>query len=1709
MSKNVAYNANLNGFVPFERYYFEFSGLGGNWPAIVSPASGYFTTDNEGKYHLSANVSFCANSGSLDCNPLSDGYLSFNENLLTDLDLFNTLQLDVKDSNDISILSKTEKIHCPECRPTLHIESPQFVNLLKSNNAQADFNIHIDGLEIGTNYNYEIRSLFGNWPMYVTPTGGSFKSYEQTKTLTFTADVCESGTGCSTEGLLSQYQLDDRDDYYAGFKFVLINDKDMEDASAIVEAICENCLPDSPEILTVQNQILTSNTGDTNTRNVEILNLNPSQTYYYVIENIITDKDIVVYPQSGTINNKTQHRFELDTIFCSDSECSSSMHYVAANSQGSSYIGSQANDVTFDIKLYKTLNSGSSGSSYSNLVTSLDNISTTCDKCVKIPEVSLNDNVENVSLRSGNTLSVVGNVNNLEIGKKYRYFINNTSSTWPVEIMKPSGEFTARSSNKNITSSIKFCEASGICPDAIFDVNDIDYDYKNVVLNMTIETVNSSIQDVVSDNLSIVCDDCIENHRISSLTSNTFPALYSTEIIPVDEDQYNFNIRFDNLIIGQSYTYTINPVASNWPAYVEEHTKTFTAERSTVSFPNSIRFCPTHDGTCSQNGLTVSEINDLSTRFDDVYFHFNINLQSSGVDVDIDSHNIEIDCGDCFGHLAINNISSTPPLLANPINDNPIGEINVEIDGLEPNLEYYYIVNSGLTGTWPFVMPNVSGYFTSVSNLYDLTILYEVVANTGVGQYDVDHTLPYTYSSRDLLKFKDINITIGSYEADTRSKTSQTNRLLCSDCFDDPNTNKLFLSANQGSVIQAQDVVNLDFSIDNAVPGYRYGYQITSLHSNWPYQIDIPSTGFFEISENLTAVLPIQVSFCATSGGSCFSDRFNTDITTSNDIANTYENIENQLRIQVSGLEGDPLITNTTHVDVTLLCDTLDRSCIRQLNTAISTQSELLFNVTPLSAINNIENIAKHSFYYQVNGSNLNWPFGLVNASGYIKGDENIELAFTPCPTVDGDCASNSPFTFVESSCTSNLDKTGTFDIYFSGVDLDISPVNSLDFDIYVDPESLDRISVIGSIDTFVPVVLNNVNGPSTTLSYTVSNLYLNEQYGYRFAVNNSNWPVELSTHTGTFTADFSNKILSTTLTFCNNANGSCASGVDSDGLISYTLNDLDPELEIVLHVSGINCDIADGNSNVLAVQCDQCTETIYFDDIIDRTTTSDHLNLLIDLSESVNFKPKESYYYEISLHESNWPINVKNISGTVTNTSFISPVFTFCPTSSGDCSLDVNTFAVDSAACGTDSTDKYGVFDIMVSGSGLDIEPRTSNQFRINCPVDQLDTINIVPTMGVMNLTPETTNRFNLHYNITNLTKDNTYRYNINSVDANWPVRLIPGNTGIFTAKDNHHTLKLVGEFCATSGGSCSNDALDYTADETCLLPLNQNYSAGIEIHLWKNGSSGCEVADGYHSMVSVNCNDCLGNIGIVSPQDPILVESNFYDLAYSIDGLKNGQSYTYTLSSDDANWPISATPLSGTFEATGPFATLTSSLQFCYPSGICAGKDNVFDYEEFTYYDKITKGTNLYGDVKLTVTPNGACEEVGSISSVTRLVCADCLPAFSYASIVMSGSPEIALPESCCTGSMPVYVNVSDAVPGESYTYNFSASSSNISFSPTSGTIYFDGTGNGTIITTVDSSLDLYGMSIIQCELTHDNTNEKVIDMISMRCGESCPVS
>lgn len=1714
MSKNVAYNADLNGFIPFERYYFEFSGLGGNWPSVVSPASGYFTTNKDGQYQLSANVAFCASTGVSDCNPSADGYLSYNINSLTDLNLYTSLQLNVSDSSDSNVLSQVDKVMCEGCRPSVEIHTPHFVNLLKSNDGKADFNVHIDGLEIGEEYTYEIISIFGNWPMYVTPKTGSFKSYEQHKTLTFTVDPCETDTGCSSGHLLYNYTLDDRDNYYSGFKFVLTDSNGVSEYGSIVEAICNDCLPDTPEIVTVKNAVLSSVNSDTHTRNVDILNLSDGQTYYYVVENIHTDSPVIIYPQSGTIASKTNSSFELDVVFCSSAaECAFSDHYIASNSQGDNYLGVQPKDLTFDISLYRNLN----GSAYNDLVTSINNVKTTCDGCIKIPQVVLNQNAEELVLSDNNNINITASLSNLEIGKKYKYTINNNSSTWPVELSRVSGEFTAKSNTKNLSSNVKFCSATGICDDPGFDPADVDAGYKHVMFSLTLESLNTDIENVVSDNLMILCDDCIPEHQIGRISSTIYPNTYDNENVTLIDNDYDFNMRFRGLVVGESYQYTINVNDSNWPIYLKKPSGTFVANAASVNISNMLELCPTSNGDCSTLGNTISEVSNVSTKLNDIFVDMNINLSGINpeLDVNLDSHDIRVSCPSCLPFISID-IENTPLTTA------ASSFINVNLDGLHPNREYYYIFNSGDTGSWPFSVSSLSGYFTPSSTSHVMSLPYSAVAVTGMGDYDASKTLPYTYSKYETLKYKNLSITVGSYDADINSKTSRDFQLVCDDCFPDPNTQNLSI---ESLIFNNNEIYTVNFNVNAIVPGYKYGYEITSVDSNWPYKILNDSTGVLLPANNNDNTISVQFEFCAVSGGNCFNDRFNTDIIDANDIAAPYENISNTLRIAFSGLENEPLITNQATNKFTLSCNT-SRDCLFSLSniTPVIDSTNLTdTHIVRLGALNSISSndISNNTFYYQINGSELNWPVAIDNASGYIMGDEDLLLEFAFCPTTSGQCAHSTDHYIFDYDhqdlCLDNTIKTGTFDVYYSGVDLEIPPVNSSDFTLSCAYSNLKTIQVDAGVD--------NISAANSMqdLFFDISSIAYNTTYLYRFTVDDANWPMYLSDYSGTFTTTNTSNIhtLSTTLGFCNRSDGSCASNVDNDALIDYTLDGQMPSANVYLTVTPIDdsssgydlaaCDIRSGTSEQVKVSCDNCLDNISFVEVNDVIlSSSDFFTLDLDLSLSNNFNIEDSYYYEIRLKESNWPITVKNISGTVSDTNLISSIFTFCPTSSGQCSSGANTFAANLVDCNVRSNDKYGVFDILVSGSGLDLDNAVSNEFTITCPSELLNSISIDSTTSdVWTLDSIIGNRINLSYDIGNLTAGETYNYNISSIDADWPFKILSGNNGQFTASATDYTLKLVGQFCPTTSGDCSSGAMDYTAKEFCFMTYqdanNPVYGLGLDINVW---ATGCEIADGHNNLTRISCANCLNNISIVKPQDITLVDTNYQPLYFTINGLKDGKTYNYKINCDNANWPISMTPQTGTLEADGSTFNFQSSMMFCYPSGICADQDNVGQYAEYSYYDKITKGTALRAEMSLTVTPSDVCEEISITSDKVNVVCENCLPAFSYASIVMSGSPEISLPESCCTGYLPIYVNVTDAVPGEAYTYNFSASSDNIAFNPVSGTAYFDGTGSGTLITTVESQLDLYGMSIIQCELTHNNTNEKVIDMISMKCGESCPL-
>lgn len=136
-----------------------------------------------------------------------------------------------------------------------------------------------------------------------------------------------------------------------------------------------------------------------------------------------------------------------------------------------------------------------------------------------------------------------------------------------------------------------------------------------------------------------------------------------------------------------------------------------------------------------------------------------------------------------------------------------------------------------------------------------------------------------------------------------------------------------------------------------------------------------------------------------------------------------------------------------------------------------------------------------------------------------------------------------------------------------------------------------------------------------------------------------------------------------------------------------------------------------------------------------------------------------------------------------------------------------------------------------------------------------------------------------------------------------------------------------------------------------------------------------------------------------------------------------------------------------------------------------------------------------------------DSSCDTVETISKQIPLSCDNCLSKSSYATIAFAGGNEIILPTGCCSGVKTLAVNVNNAIPGEKYSYAFSGSDLTV-FYPTSGNIYFNTGGSGTINTVGAIDILPTGQAMIQCTLTHSSTNISAIDFMALACGSGIKV-
>jgi hypothetical protein len=114
--------------------------------------------------------------------------------------------------------------------------------------------------------------------------------------------------------------------------------------------------------------------------------------------------------------------------------------------------------------------------------------------------------------------------------------------------------------------------------------------------------------------------------------------------------------------------------------------------------------------------------------------------------------------------------------------------------------------------------------------------------------------------------------------------------------------------------------------------------------------------------------------------------------------------------------------------------------------------------------------------------------------------------------------------------------------------------------------------------------------------------------------------------------------------------------------------------------------------------------------------------------------------------------------------------------------------------------------------------------------------------------------------------------------------------------------------------------------------------------------------------------------------------------------------------------------------------------------------------------------------------------------------------LPCFSYSSLNFADSPELSLSGACCTGLKAITVNVTGAVPGDAYSYAFDSESSAVSFTPATGMTYFGANGVGTLNTVMTTDLVDSQQIVINCELTHVDTQIKTVDFLAVKCSGLC---
>lgn len=483
----------------------------------------------------------------------------------------------------------------------------------------------------------------------------------------------------------------------------------------------------------------------------------------------------------------------------------------------------------------------------------------------------------------------------------------------------------------------------------------------------------------------------------------------------------------------------------------------------------------------------------------------------------------------------------------------------------------------------------------------------------------------------------------------------------------------------------------------------------------------------------------------------------------------------------------------------------------------------------------------------------------------------------------------------------------------------------------------------------------------------------------------------------------------------------------------------------------------------------------------------------------------REDYKYDITGLGGNWPSIATPSSGLFTatgKTATINTTISFMPTTG---SLHNNILPYSLLSCGYEDSELF----TRVSARATLL----SDNSTVSSAVHLVRCSGCLPKISVSlsgcgseicgQHTLTNTNIFDFISSFSGLEPNTSYKYSIKSIGSNWPVIMISPTGGSFTANSSIYSLKHKLAFCPYSGNLCgSSNVLDHNL--TQCFNKNNLYS-NIELSISPEYCSNEKV---FSNNILLNCKNCLPKV-FSSLVDKISTKSsNIVMINGSFSGLVPNTRYNYSFNTIDSNWPSILKPISGSFIANSITENISSQLMFCSPSGNCgAGTVGLLPYTLDNPAEKDFNQKKLHTNLVLNLTSE--CGDNVN-SKECYIECDDCLPCVRHANALFDSGPIIALDGNCCVGQKLIKVNVSNAVPGDKYSYSFSAVSglgvNSILFNPSTGEIYCGSDGIGSVNTICDINLVDNAQTILTFSLLHHNTNYRVIDNVALSCNKGC---